>query len=75
MTVQLEERACFRILGLVHTNADSFESVYLLIRLVLPSTLTRGLHPPNPYKFGNALESELKRIRISFVLVWTVGSE
>ena len=44
-------------LGPVHTNTDSFESVYFLIRLGLPSTLTRGSDPPNPYKFGNALES------------------
>ena len=42
--------------GPVHTNADSFESVYFLIRLDLPSTLTRGSDPPNPYKFRNALE-------------------
>ena len=40
-----------------HTNADSFESVYFLIRLGLLSTLTRGSDPPNPYKFGNAFES------------------
>ena len=44
-------------LGPLHTNTDLFESVYFLIRLGLPSTLTRGLDPPNPYKFGNALES------------------
>ena len=42
--------------GPVHTNANSFESVYFLIRLGLPSTLTRGSDPPNAYKFGNALE-------------------
>ena len=29
-------------LGPVHTNADSFESVYFLTRLGLPSTLTRS---------------------------------
>ena len=39
------------LLGPVHTNADSFESVYFLIRLGLASTLTRGSDPPNPYKF------------------------
>ena len=43
--------------NLSYTNADSFESVYFLIHLGLPSTLTRGSDPPNPYKFGNALES------------------
>ena len=45
------------ILGPVHTNADSFQSLYFLIRLGLLSALTRGSDPPNPYKFGNALES------------------
>ena len=55
--LRIKENASVGLSGHVHTNADSFESAYFLVSLGLPSTLTRGSDPPNPYKFGNALES------------------
>ena len=60
-----------KLRAFVHTNTFWFDSAYFLIRLGLPSTLTRwSFSSANPYTLENTLGSGPKRKRILIVFAW-----